>query len=170
MITLRRAVPEDEVVLTGIDLSTWTSRTSPVPPPVRFSEYRFFSGRTRPQDVIVAESGYLHCGYVKFRPTEDQSPARAHILEVTGLAVDPLHQRMGVGRRLVEAAAGEARLRGARKLSLRVLGTNERARRLYEACGFVIDAMLRDEYYLDGRFVDDVLMSLPVGAAVADIA
>lgn len=158
------------MVLTGIDLSTWTARTSPEPLPVRFSEYRFFDARTRPRDVLVAESGCLHCGYVKFASAASCPPSRSHVLEIVGLAVDPPHQRQGVGRRLLEAAVDEAWLRGVRKLSLRVLATNEAARRLYEACGFTIDAMLREEYWIDGRYVDDVVMSRRVDGFAAAIA
>ena len=48
---------------------------------------------------------------------------------------------------------------GARKLSLRVLGGNSRARRLYEACGFVVEGILRSEFLLGGRYVDDIFMA-----------
>ena len=53
----------------------------------------------------------------------------------------------------------EAARRGARKVTLRVLGTNAVARRLYARCGFVEEGVLRDEFVLDGRFVDDVFMA-----------
>jgi RimJ/RimL family protein N-acetyltransferase len=33
------------------------------------------------------------------------------------------------------------------------------ARRLYARCGFVEEGVLRDEFVLDGRFVDDVFMA-----------
>jgi RimJ/RimL family protein N-acetyltransferase len=59
----------------------------------------------------------------------------------------------------VRAAVDEARRRGARKLSLRVLATNPGARRLYERCGFVVEGVLREEFLLDEVFVDDVLMA-----------
>ena len=52
-----------------------------------------------------------------------------------------------------------ARARGARKLSLRVLGTNATAMRLYERLGFQVEGTLRDEFCIDGRYVDDVLMA-----------
>ncbi len=58
----------------------------------------------------------------------------------------------------------QARGRGARKLSLRVLGFNVRARQLYESCGFRVEGVLRAEFYLDGRYVDDVLMAHRLGA------
>jgi ribosomal protein S18 acetylase RimI-like enzyme len=67
-----------------------------------------------------------------------------------------------VGRALLEAALAEARRRGARKLSLRVLGDNERARALYERAGFEVEGVLRAEFHLDGRDVDDVLMARSV--------
>ena len=37
---------------------------------------------------------------------------------------------------------------------------NERARRLYESAGFVVEGVLREEFFLEGRYVDDVLMAL----------
>jgi RimJ/RimL family protein N-acetyltransferase len=60
---------------------------------------------------------------------------------------------------LVEAAVTHAAGRGARKVTLRVLGPNEGARRLYERCGFVVEGVLRGEFELAGRLVDDVLMA-----------
>ncbi len=60
---------------------------------------------------------------------------------------------------LVKAAAQDCRRRGARKLTLRVLGPNVVARRLYERCGFVVAGVLKEEFLLDDRYVDDVLMA-----------
>ena len=59
-------------------------------------------------------------------------------------------------------AAEEAARRGARKLGLRVLGGNASARALYASAGFVVEGVLRDEFWLDGRFVDDVFMARPL--------
>ena len=55
--------------------------------------------------------------------------------------------------------ARDSTRRGARKLSLRVLGDNTVARGLYESCGFAVEGVLRDEFLVDGRYVDDVLMA-----------
>jgi RimJ/RimL family protein N-acetyltransferase len=65
---------------------------------------------------------------------------------------------------LVDAAVREARARGARRLTLRVLGPNMAARGLYEAAGFVVEGVLPEEFLLDGRYVDDVLMALDLTA------
>ena len=51
---------------------------------------------------------------------------------------------------------------GASRLTLRVLGHNTPARNLYTACGFEIEGVLRGFFRLDGRDVDDVLMTLPL--------
>jgi len=40
------------------------------------------------------------------------------------------------------------------------LGDNERAMRVYESCGFVRDARLRDRSWKEGRWVDRVVMSV----------
>ncbi len=165
MIKLRPAVTEDGPTLAEIDLLTWTVQTSPSPPPCDPSTYRFFDEQTRPRDVLVAEVTSGIGGYVKLR--EPHGPAtRAHVYEIGGLAVTPGLQGAGVGRRLVEAAVEESRRRGARKLSLRVLGDNVAARHLYEICGFSVEGVLRDEFFLDERYVDDVLMSHHLGAAL----
>jgi RimJ/RimL family protein N-acetyltransferase len=40
-----------------------------------------------------------------------------------------------------------------------VLGPNAAARALYESCGFTVEGVLREEFLLDGQYVDDVLMA-----------
>ncbi len=97
-------------------------------------------------------------GYVRIgAPTSVAS--NRHVVAITGLAVDPGRRGEGIGRALVDAAAREAAARGARRLTLRVLGPNAAARGLYERAGFVVEGVLRDEFHLDGRYVDDVLMA-----------
>jgi ribosomal protein S18 acetylase RimI-like enzyme len=82
-----------------------------------------------------------------------------HVKMINGLAVDPDHQGAGVGRTLIEAAVERARQQGARKVSLRVLGDNAIARRLYERCGFVVEGVLKGEFLLEGRYSDDIFMA-----------
>ena len=55
--------------------------------------------------------------------------------------------------------SGEAYRGHIHKLMLRVLAGNVRARRSYEKAGFVQEAYLRDEVYLDGGFQDVILMA-----------
>ena len=155
-IDVRAASAADEAAIVDIDTATWNSLSSPAPRPKDGSP--FFTERRRPEDALVAEVGGLVVGYVVLRQVIPV-PSHRHVLELAGLAVAPDSQRHGVGRRLVQEAAAEAARRGAAKLSLRVLGRNPSARRLYESCGFVVEGVLRDEFILDGRPVDDVLMA-----------
>lgn len=154
MLVVRPARIEDEAALRPIHLATWTADVSPGPDPDP-SESVLDEGRLA--DVLVAEDDRV-LGYVSL----DQSsplPSHAHVLRINGLAVAPASQGGGVGRALVGAAVEEARRRGARKLSLRVLAPNAKARRLYESCGFVVEGVLRGEFRLNGEDVDDLFMA-----------
>ena len=112
-------------------------------------------------DVLVAEHDGVVAGYVRLGEGFG-IPAHRHVVVIDGLAVDPDRQRLGIARQLVEAAVAEARRRGARKVTLRVLGPNTGARRVYERCGFVVEGVLRGEFHVDGVDVDDVLMARPL--------
>ena len=133
--------------------------TSPTPRPDPAAGWTFFDEKTERRDVLVALVDGRLAGYVRLgRAT--RLAATDHVLTVNGIAVSPGEQRRGVGRALIDAAAMEAQARGARRLTLRVLGPNERARRLYESAGFVVEGILREEFFLGGEYVDDVLMAL----------
>lgn len=154
---IRRAKLVDDERLAELDRLTWSPRANPGPRPPEGRP--FFVGGLEPGNVLVAEAGGTVVGYVALgAPTRLAS--NAHVQAIHGLAVDPVHQGRGVGRQLLQAAADQARGCGARRLTLRVLATNRLARRLYQACGFVEEGILPDEFLLDGRYVDDVLMAL----------
>jgi RimJ/RimL family protein N-acetyltransferase len=155
MTQIRQARHEDDDALARIDAATWTAAVSPAPRPPPGTP--FFGPRRQPVNVLVAESVTV-IGYAGLsRSTSLVS--QEHVLELGGLAVHPGHHRTGAGRRLVEAIVAEARVRGARKLSLRVLGPNKAARQLYATCGFATEGVLREEFLLNGRYVDDILMA-----------
>lgn len=156
MTDIREARPEDDAALVAIDAATWTSDVSPAPTPV--APVTFFDGRRAPADVLVAEIDGEVVGYAGLHNAIPLA-SHAHVLEINGLAVAPAAAGRGVGRHLVEAVVAEATRRGARKVTLRVLGTNAVARRLYARCGFVEEGVLLEEFLLDGRYVDDVLMA-----------
>jgi len=75
--------------------------------------------------------------------------------EILTLAVDPAARRNGVGRGLVEAAAGLASQGGAESLFLEVAGDNLAALALYADTGFE-RVGLRKGYYASGA--DAVVM------------
>jgi ribosomal protein S18 acetylase RimI-like enzyme len=156
VITIRGARADDEAVLAKLDERTWTTTMSPAPPPPPGTP--FFDDGTHPEDVLVAEHDGVVAGYVRLG-AGFAIPAHDHVRVIGGLAVDPDRRRLGIARQLVHAAVAEARRRGARKVTLRVLGHNTGARRVYEGCGFVVEGVLRAEFRVDGTDVDDVLMA-----------
>ncbi len=163
--TVRPALAADEAPLLAIDRATWNSTTTPAPPPPGDSR-PFFDESCRPEDVLVAELDGHVAGYIRVRPG-DPPGAGDHVAHISGLAVAPGFQRQGVGRALVDAAISAARARRARRMTLRVLGHNEAALRLYESNGFVVEGVLRGEFFLDGAYVDDVLMAFDLVPAVS---
>ena len=52
------------------------------------------------------------------------------------------------------------RIQGYRRISLTVGATNERAIRLYQACGFVLEGRFREEAFYNGRYEDVLAMAM----------
>jgi ribosomal protein S18 acetylase RimI-like enzyme len=167
VIEIRPAAAGDEDALATLDLSTWNWLTSPAPKPDPATGWTFFDEKTQPEDVLVATVDGEVAGYIKLvRP--HPLAASDHVLLINGLTVDPSRRRSGIGRALIEAATAEARARGMRRLTLRVLGPNKPARRLYESAGFVVEGVQREYFFLEGEYVDDVLMALDLVRSAAE--
>ena len=161
---IRQALAGDDAALRALDVAVWSWLVSPAPPPAL--DAPFFKHGLAPADVIVFDDGGTVAGYIALGSPTPLESSR-HVVYVRGLAVAPAHRGRGIGRALIEAAVDAARERGARRITLRVLAPNAPARALYEACGFAVEGVLRREFLLDGRYVDDVLMALtltPVSA------
>ena len=135
MTDVRFAELSDEAALAALDRAAWTAFSSPGPAPG--DDEPFFNERTDPADVLVAVEDGAVAGYVRLGRAS-RFTSSDHVLTVNGIAVDPEHQRRGVGRALLDAAAAEALRRGARRLTLRMFAPNTAARRLYESAGFVV--------------------------------
>ncbi|GHJ38116.1 GNAT family N-acetyltransferase [Streptomyces sp. TS71-3] len=154
--SIRFARVADDPVLSRLDRDTWSTLHAVQPrdePPYR----PFFDESHPPRNHLVAEldgrvAGYIRLGF----PTPLAS--NAHVRQIRGLTVSPDARGRGVGRALVDAAVEEARRQGARRITLRVLGHNAPARALYESAGFVVEGVQPEEFYLNGEYVDDVLM------------
>ncbi|MEU6554744.1 GNAT family N-acetyltransferase [Streptomyces sp. NPDC046915] len=158
--SIRTARPEDDEALTLVDVATWSHLHAVMPEPQ--PPYRpFFSERHAVEDTLVAEWDGRVVGYVRIGfPTS--LDCNAHVRQIQGLAVADEARGRGVGRALIRAAVAEAGRCGARRITLRVLGHNTPARKLYESEGFVVEGVLPEEFLLGGEYVDDVFMGRPL--------
>jgi ribosomal-protein-alanine N-acetyltransferase len=94
-------------------------------------------------------------GFVAFYRAMDEA-------ELRNMAVDPAHQRQGMGRELL--AEGRRRLveQGVRQIYLEVRASNIAAQRLYYSAGFSLRSR-RTDYYNDPR-EDALVLSLDLSS------
>ena len=71
-------------------------------------------------------------------------------LQISLVAVDPEHRRLGLGMKVLLALLQQAHLQGALQATLEVASCNQAALALYQRCGFM-SAGRRRNYYSDGR-------------------
>ncbi len=131
----------------------WNDRNSPqirLVTPEEYEEHHPIGS-----ELVALADGRL-CGFVNMRP-QTRMESNAHVVALA-IAVDPEFQGLGVGRALMEAAYEAAKAEGKRKLTLRVMSTNEGAIAFYEKLGYRVEGRLVEEFYVAGRYVDDVLM------------
>ncbi|WP_405643200.1 GNAT family N-acetyltransferase [Streptomyces sp. NBC_00019] len=153
---IRHATLDDEDTLGRLDRATWSTlhAVSPRPQP---PHEPFYGERFGPRDHLVAELDGVLVGYIRLGfPTP--LACNAHVRQIQGLVVAEEARGAGVARALLRAVQEEARKLGARRITLRVLGHNAPARKLYESEGFVVEGVLPEEFLLDGEYVDDVFM------------
>ncbi|MEV5340511.1 GNAT family N-acetyltransferase [Streptomyces sp. NPDC052676] len=153
--SIRTARPKDEEQLQRLDRASWSYLHAVTGPPAPGDP--FFRDTAGPADHLVAELDGRVVGYIRLGfPTP--LPSNAHVRQIRGLAVAEEARGKGVGHALLRAAVEDARARGFRRITLRVLGHNAPARALYASEGFVVEGVQPEEFFLDGTYVDDVLM------------
>jgi RimJ/RimL family protein N-acetyltransferase len=77
-----------------------------------------------------------------------------------GITVHDDFQNKGIGTTLTKHMICIARNKRLRKITLKVLTRNKKAIHVYKKCGFKIEAKLRKESLINGRYYDDYIMSM----------
>ncbi|RKE18744.1 GNAT family N-acetyltransferase [Streptomyces sp. TLI_171] len=154
-LIIRPATAWDERAIRAVDHAVWSPLSEVSPRGA--AEAPLFDRKHRPEQYLVAELGGRVVGYVR-QVQEIPLESNAHVRQLQGLGVLPEARGRGIGDALLLAACEAARAAGARRLTLRVLGHNAPARRLYERNGFQVFGVLPEHFLLDGRYVDDVWM------------
>jgi ribosomal protein S18 acetylase RimI-like enzyme len=84
--------------------------------------------------VFVADLGGVQVGSATHADSWLADPTEAYLV---GMWVSPAARGSGAGPALVDAVIAQARASGKRRVILDVVESNNRARALYERCGFV---------------------------------
>jgi len=77
-----------------------------------------------------------------------------------GITVHDTFQDKGIGTALTEYMISIARKKKLRKINLKVLATNKKAIHVYRKCGFKTEAKLKEENHINGKYIDDHIMSI----------
>ena len=101
--------------------------------------------------------GYMVCDSANL-PIADPRPTD---YEIKRIYVLRCYQGGGIGRRLVELAAAEARARGSGRILLGVYAGNDRAIGFYRHLGFAVCGARK--FRVGARECDDHIMSLDLG-------
>ncbi|MEV7217028.1 GNAT family N-acetyltransferase [Kitasatospora cineracea] len=154
-VIIRPARDEDERAIRAVDHAIWSplSEVAPRGP----EDAPVFDPDHRPEQYLLAELDGRVVGYVR-QIREIPLPSNAHVRQIQGLGVLPEARGRRIGDALLTAACEAARAAGARRMTLRVLGHNAPARRLYERNGFQVLGVLPGHFLLEGSYVDDVWM------------
>lgn len=76
-----------------------------------------------------------------------------------GIAVSKGYRHSGIGTNMINVALKWAKEAGIRKINLEVFSTNTNAIEAYKKIGFYIEGSRKGQFIIDGKYVDDVLMS-----------
>lgn len=157
-VWVRLSQMRDASELIDLDHVVWQGENTPSV--IHWKNREEYLQKCPPGSQLVAGIGDRICGYLGFdNPTPLET--NRHVYEIN-IAVHPDCKRQGIGRKLMEAVKELATDRGVRKLSLRVLSSNPDAYSFYRSCGFIEQGRLVEEFYLNGLYIDDILMWCPV--------
>lgn len=124
----------------------------------RGDERRNLRGVRRDPNVAVFVAEMEEGVVGRLSIARDASPLSPHVAEL-GLMVAAGARRRGIGSALIEEAVKWARRAGIVKLELTVFPHNEPAIALYRKLGFRDEGRLERRYFIDGRYVDAMLMA-----------
>nr|WP_259470239.1 GNAT family N-acetyltransferase [Serratia plymuthica] len=142
MITLRMARPADAPAIARLHVQVWRSTYQGLATPAayaaldeprRLAQWQEKLQQPGKAQVLLAESADQLVGFcLADAPSHPQFGEHA---EIKSLFVSDEHQRQGIGRRLLGAAAREMQKLGYRSIALGVVDGNDNAMRFYQALG-----------------------------------
>jgi len=164
-ISIRPAEPHDIAAITAIYAEAVRHGTASFeiePPDEAEMARRYEALRAGGHPYLVAELGGEVAGYAYAGPYRARPGYRWTVED--SIYVAPEMQRRGIGRALLERLIVEARARGFRQM-IAVIGDSAQAPSiaLHEAFGFRHVGRFEAVGFKFGRWLDSVLMQLPLG-------
>ena len=161
-VTLRGVVPEDRdsyLANAGQAEATWGFGGGKDDIGSRTPEQadRWLEGRPGWLRWMITVEGGRRIGTVSFHDISE--PDRRATLAIGIMSADDMDRGFGTEamKLLLAHGFGEMNLH---RVDLRVLARNRRAIRAYEKCGFVQEGIERHSALIDGKWEDDVIMSV----------
>ena len=85
-----------------------------------------------------------------------------------GIAIKNGYRHQGLGTDLIMEAINWSRENGIKKVNLEVFSSNTNAISVYEKIGFEHEGIRRSQFIVDGKYVDDILMTYWVDRSIKD--
>ncbi|MDH6365763.1 ribosomal protein S18 acetylase RimI-like enzyme [Enterococcus sp. PF1-24] len=138
-----------------IEQAIWTNDNAPnLNEQLTFADYQ---ENTLKQTILVAKEGDQVLGFINYHhPSKMAAHSKQWIL---GIGVAAEAQGKGIGAKLITALIEKAKQEGIKKISLRVMETNPRAKAFYLRRGFQEEGFLKNEFWLDNHFVGDYYLA-----------
>ena len=150
---IRKMLPSDFEALMELDNLVWNETNAPAS--IHWSTVEDFAKHHEREQLVAVVDGIAR-GYISYH-SPIPLPSNKHVLEFS-IGIHPVAQGQGIGRHLIEALTEYAKIHNITKLSLRVMASNPGAIRFYKSCGFIEQGRLVNEFFINGSYVDDLLM------------
>lgn len=167
-IRVRRAHPADARAMAEVQVAGWRAAYVELLPDWYLAQlsverrtgvWEDLLPREELQAFVAEDQTGAVVGFASLSPSPDLD-ADPSTGQLSALYLLPSHWSRGIGRALLSAPVAAARECGFRRLTLWVLTGNRRARRFYEAAGFVADGCEKVEVREGGVRLEECRYSL----------
>lgn len=147
MVCRDRLCSEDREAVRQIISATAFFRQDELDVALELVDARLEKGEDSGYSFLFAEQGGAVLGYACYGPIA----CTIGSYDLYWIAVDPAHQRAGIGRKLVHEVEQRIRNAGGRHIYIETSGRPQYAptRKFYERCGYQAAAVLKDFYDQD---------------------
>ena len=145
---------EDIEQVVAMENKTWDNFNTPASLPAA-NKHKIIQAFQNHSHYLVAEENGVILGVLDYHA---YYPFPAHVTVSFIIAVDKDTQGQGIGHSLIRAFFAMAKSDNYKKL-LSTLSSNKNACRFYENIGFTLEATLKNQFYLNGTYVDDLIYS-----------